>query len=523
MAERIYRRRSRGAPGAVALVLRIVQLDQLPAGLHGDEAIVGLEAERILREGWIGVYSPLAAGQPAGPIYAWAPAVAAFGNSIMAVRLVAALAGAASVVVTFLLLRRDFGLLAAFVSAAILAAVAWHLHYSRIAFPLAFWPLLIVVMQWAVVRAFASADRRWWIAAGAVTALGVYVYNAHWIAGAAVAAAGIVFLAMRGRGLLRRDLWNVAAAAGGAALVLLPMLHLLITARGYYSAHFQRDSYLGSAEWQAHGGALDHAAALAGRYVDVWQFLLGWGGRDNVDAAGVVAMLPLPLLLLAAWGALAGRRYPALRWWWLVSLALVIVMPLASVLSLEGLPRRTFAMVVPLAILAGLAAFDVRARLHSTGRFPALRRGLAPAAAVLAFGICVPGVITYYSAFPDHPYQRWVFAENFTHASLYMEDLDHRHAILVASDRHSVDYETRKFLAPELGAADWQHPDQGPPPTATPTLLVLIGDEQRHISDALEAGARSVVGPEETGYRFAVLCHGCTPSMVEDLREQHRP
>jgi hypothetical protein len=53
----------------VALLLRLVNLTTLPTGLHGDEAIVGMEGQRILREGWIDPYSPSARGQPTAPFY----------------------------------------------------------------------------------------------------------------------------------------------------------------------------------------------------------------------------------------------------------------------------------------------------------------------------------------------------------------------------------------------------------------------------------------------------------------------
>lgn len=44
---------------AVAALLRFYDLTEFPSGLHDDEAITGLEGQRILSEGWIGVYSSL--------------------------------------------------------------------------------------------------------------------------------------------------------------------------------------------------------------------------------------------------------------------------------------------------------------------------------------------------------------------------------------------------------------------------------------------------------------------------------
>ena len=53
----------------VAAFLRVYRLAELPPGLHGDEALTGLDALRILDEGWIGPYVGSALGQPTGPLY----------------------------------------------------------------------------------------------------------------------------------------------------------------------------------------------------------------------------------------------------------------------------------------------------------------------------------------------------------------------------------------------------------------------------------------------------------------------
>ena len=53
----------------VAAFLRVYNLTGLPEGLHGDEAVTGLDALRVMREGWIGPYVGSALGQPTGPLY----------------------------------------------------------------------------------------------------------------------------------------------------------------------------------------------------------------------------------------------------------------------------------------------------------------------------------------------------------------------------------------------------------------------------------------------------------------------
>ena len=58
----------------LAAVVRIYRIESFPPGLHGDEAWTGLDARRVLDEGWIGPYVASALGQPSGPLY-WTAAV----------------------------------------------------------------------------------------------------------------------------------------------------------------------------------------------------------------------------------------------------------------------------------------------------------------------------------------------------------------------------------------------------------------------------------------------------------------
>lgn len=105
---------------AGAVLLRVYRLGDLPPGLHGDEAAHGLEALRIGKEGWIGVWSPVALGQPAGPLYVFALFVNWAPNEIWSVRLGAALLGIATLPVFFLFCRRLLNTRAALIGTVLL-------------------------------------------------------------------------------------------------------------------------------------------------------------------------------------------------------------------------------------------------------------------------------------------------------------------------------------------------------------------------------------------------------------------
>src|SRR5260221_7213075 len=95
---------------ALAALIRCVDLGSVPYGLHGDEALTGLDARRILAEGWIGPYVyPSGLGQPAGPLYFTALVFAVFGESVSTLRGSMAVFGVATVLMTLGLAHRWFG------------------------------------------------------------------------------------------------------------------------------------------------------------------------------------------------------------------------------------------------------------------------------------------------------------------------------------------------------------------------------------------------------------------------------
>jgi sugar lactone lactonase YvrE/4-amino-4-deoxy-L-arabinose transferase-like glycosyltransferase len=118
-----------------AALLRFYRLGEIPFGLWSDESMAGLEILRILKEP---DYRPVAGAGPVQglPAMAWylsAPVVALLGATEPALRLPAATAGVAGVVAIFLLGRALFGSLVGLTAAGILATMAWHLTFSRLA------------------------------------------------------------------------------------------------------------------------------------------------------------------------------------------------------------------------------------------------------------------------------------------------------------------------------------------------------------------------------------------------------
>lgn len=123
----------------LASFLRLVMLDKVPVGLHGDEASVGYTAYSLLKTGHDqnGNFFPLAIDQfgdfrPAGYHYVEIPFVGLMGLSIEATRLPSALFGIAMVFLLYLFVQELFEKrVISLISSALLAISPWHIVISR--------------------------------------------------------------------------------------------------------------------------------------------------------------------------------------------------------------------------------------------------------------------------------------------------------------------------------------------------------------------------------------------------------
>lgn len=463
-----------------ALFLRAHLLTTLPAGIHGDEAIFGSEGYAVLHGESVGPYSFIAAGQPTGPFYLDAVAVALFGRTAFAVRAVSMLVGALTIPALFFVLRRSFDRTTGYVGAALLAVMNWHLHFSRVGFALALWLCVVVLTAGALVEAVRSRNGRWWAATGVLAGLGVYAYNGHTVFLAVL----LLFVATHvAAALVARTLSlpvvarNLAVFIGALGVVAWSMVAFVLREHEHYRAHLSFWSIFTRPEWQSRVGLREQAAFLATRYAQYWEQLTVRPQLDSADATSIIPTLPPAFLVLALSGvvlALVRHRTP-LVWFGLAVLAL---MPLAPVLTVDGLSRRTFASAAFVAMFAALPfaeAIRLTRAWGSTG-------GWVVGVGLTAIVLCLVGygsLRAYFGTFADSLQQAYVFTNEITDAARFMATLPEDRYVYFYSDRWSVKYETRQFLAPAVRAedrsAEYGRLTLDPDPTQGKAVFVFLG------------------------------------------------
>ncbi|HMN29013.1 MAG TPA: hypothetical protein PKE45_12750 [Caldilineaceae bacterium] len=179
----------------LTLALRLWRLNLLPPGFHFDEAFEGLEAWRILHDP---AYRPLFLSGNFGvlPLNAYANAltfaVAEFfggAGGPTTMRVTAALFGTLGVWAVYGLASElrlttpRSGLSPAFPlwSAAALALMRWHLHFSRMGIEPILTPLIWAAATWLLLRTWRT--RALWsaVGCGALLAAAMYAYQGAWV------------------------------------------------------------------------------------------------------------------------------------------------------------------------------------------------------------------------------------------------------------------------------------------------------------------------------------------------------
>ena len=173
----------------LAAFLRVYQLDQLPPGLHYDEAFNATMAHRVLTGAERPIFFTEDMTEEPLAIYVTALSFALFGETPWAIRLVSALAGIITIAALYALARAMFrARLTAALAAFTLAILYWHVNFSRLGMEPIFTPLMMTLafaFLWRAIRPPLRSEggTGWGFAlAGIFLAATLYTYKAAFFA-----------------------------------------------------------------------------------------------------------------------------------------------------------------------------------------------------------------------------------------------------------------------------------------------------------------------------------------------------
>ena len=241
----------------VALLFRLVKVDEIPHVLTGDEASMGREALRVL-SGELG--NPFILGWFSHPTlyyYILALPLKLLGQTTLALRLFSPFVGAVSVVATYFFARRAWGRPVALASAILLAGYHFHIHYSRLAINNIWDPLFATLVLGLLWRGWETRDRRPYLLAGLALGVSQYFYTGTRLLLVLVGALLLTWLLTR-----RQQLWEQRANLAAALLVVLaiglPLALVSIQHPDDYMARINQSGIIQS-------GWLEREMAMTGR------------------------------------------------------------------------------------------------------------------------------------------------------------------------------------------------------------------------------------------------------------------
>jgi 4-amino-4-deoxy-L-arabinose transferase-like glycosyltransferase len=281
----------------IAAVLRLIGIDQVPPGLHQDEAMNGLDAYSIGLTGrdHLGNPFPIAGlesfGDWASPLLTLisAPILALTGPHVVPLRAIAACVGVIGVPGIYwcgrmLLGRRDLALLAAW----FLALAPAHAHMSRAAIPPATVPTLVPLLLAFVLAALRQRGELALAGAGAFAGLVTLGYPTMKLY---VPLLLLAIAAIEWRAVRAAPRWGLIAGAAAFAAIAGPNIFLSIADPGGRTRLSQI-----SAVGQADSGPLELIAGYVAYFTP--GYLFGPAGGIRTHGFGLLLWSLMPLLLI---------------------------------------------------------------------------------------------------------------------------------------------------------------------------------------------------------------------------------
>lgn len=208
----------------LAIVLRIYDLEIHPYSMVNDEGEMGKGALCLLRGECRNIFAIAWASQPYVAYLPYALTVGLFGNDYaLPIRLVSVTTGTLAVLFTYLFSRETFGKRTALVAGVVLAALPYHIHFSRLGVDNIVDSLSSALVLWLMIRALRTGSPGHYLLAGIVSGLCLYTYPGSRLA-PALGLLTFSFAALTQRGLLRAQWRNILIFLVAALLTAAPML-----------------------------------------------------------------------------------------------------------------------------------------------------------------------------------------------------------------------------------------------------------------------------------------------------------
>ncbi len=258
---------------SIALLMRSINTASIPAVLSGDEASSGLFAVGFLQGKTDNIFIGGWFSFPVLHNFLQSISILIFGQTTQALRLLAALAGALTVLLVFFVGRSMYGFTAGLLAGILLAGMHFHNHFSRIGLN-NIWDGFFITLTLGFLWIGWQQDKR---AAYLVAGLGLGLSQYFYTTGRIIPMIILVWLITAGlsdRARLRRALPNLLIMLWIAFIVVLPLGWFYLNHPDEFMAPLNRVSIMG--DWIKTNSAVTGRFPIVVFFDQIWQGFLGY-------------------------------------------------------------------------------------------------------------------------------------------------------------------------------------------------------------------------------------------------------
>lgn len=428
---------------SIAIFLRLFSLEDIPPGLAGDEAVTGLEAKRILKEGWIGPYTGMALGTPLGLSYFVALFFKFLEPSIFTLRLATATLGILSILLGYIFFKLVFGKWVAFIASFLMTFSYFHIHLSHVA---CVWISILPFQFLTLIFLFLGLKNKkkinFWLTG---IFLGLTSYTStispfFWI---------LVFGVLIWKVITDRDFPIIKEAIVVAIVALLISIPAIsyMTKTNYIK---NRMNLLFQSDYQnfIELSLPAKISFLAERGFNSIKQLFTQTSLDHSDGLGRKGLIdPFTSVFSLIGLAVALRNYRNYKFS-IVLLGLLVGLLVPFLSSPEWGGHRRVMIGFPFLILAASLGILTVLKLFKNSIFSFL--------ILIPLFVFVPfyNIDYYFKKFPNTQETKWIFAYELTQAIDYLKTIDPQTVVYFYSKRWPWNYETRRFLLPSMKGED---------------------------------------------------------------------
>lgn len=463
----------------ITAITRLIFLEIIPPGLHGDEAWIGLWARQIIENGYIGVYSGDALGNPIGSAYLTALFFNLFNDSIFFIRFTTVLFSISTVVAFYFFLRIFFDKISSFLTSIAFSLSLMYLHYSRTGFMLTTSLFFQITTLIFIFKGRKEKNFRFILIGGFFAGLGMYTYNTYILFPPLIILLLIfdIILSKFRRIEIKKLIFFILVFLA----VSFPLLKIQINEPEFYSQHFKTYSILNKQEVKDEilinqkgkiilkDGVLKLYTFFKGKKLD---FADGFGEFYSFNYINLILFMVGLVILF--------KHSGINKIFLLLSLILFLF---SSFLTYDGAYRRIILS------LPYLYFFMANAISYLIKKYKHLIIYL------FAFILLSSAynLQTYFLKFAQSSNAKWVFTYDLQKTIIELKNINNSNKdILLFSDRWSCNYETIKYLYPNLNCQD-KSKEFGTftvKGISSKNIIVLMGDYIPYFNDFKNAFPR---------------------------------